>query len=109
MSDAPELLPCPFCGDTMQVTMRDAMLCLTCYAAGPQGEDRKANWNRRADDAAPDAARLAELERQLAEARNKALDEAAAAVETHFPGTLYASNRTKVLAILSALKEPKPC
>jgi hypothetical protein len=45
---APELLPCPFCGGTMQVSLKDAMLCLECYAAGPQGEDRKEAWNRRA-------------------------------------------------------------
>lgn len=45
---AEALLPCPFCGSTMQVAMRDAMLCLECYAAGPQDEDRKTAWNRRA-------------------------------------------------------------
>jgi hypothetical protein len=53
---APDLLPCPFCGSTMQVAMRDAMLCLECYAAGPQGEDRDTSWNRRATTQAADAA-----------------------------------------------------
>jgi len=46
---APELKHCPFCGGTFQVAMRDVMLCLDCYASGPQNEDRKAAWNTRFD------------------------------------------------------------
>lgn len=43
---------CPFCGSKMQVAMKNAILCLECYASGPQAEDRKAAWNTRADTAA---------------------------------------------------------
>lgn len=47
---------CPFCGSKMQVAMKNAILCLECYASGPQAEDRKAAWNTRAETAAWNAA-----------------------------------------------------
>jgi len=56
------------------------------------------------------SARIADLERQLAEARTDAEQAVAQAyqracepVEANFPGTLYASNRTKTIAAILAL------
>lgn len=63
MTKLPELLPCPFCNSVMQVAKRHAILCLECYASGPQGEDRKAAWNTRTP--APAVQALVEAARAL--------------------------------------------
>jgi hypothetical protein len=68
---APELLPCPFCGDPMERwggdTVRHTDFDVKCPIVG-QGF-MVLQWNRRADLAAAKEIRIAELERQLAEAR----------------------------------------
>jgi len=68
-NEAPELLPCPFCGglaiDRHQNITADYMECSTCGAFGPNEDcngQSATNWNRRADLARPKV-KPGELER----------------------------------------------
>jgi hypothetical protein len=74
MADAPELLPCPFCGGEKLKVFCNCVVCCSpdCGASGPDLGDTRdevgaiAAWNRRAP--APDALRQAReaLERLVA-------------------------------------------
>ncbi len=70
---APELRPCPFCGETDVITIKEPLekdglamvLCLNCYAEAPLNYEN-GGWNTRADLS---QAAIATLERENYELR----------------------------------------